>query len=293
MRSCLICESDQLRSFFEGRIRMGSFGKLSESPQTVTECARCGARYLPPLMDDVGGYYRDGAYRDDLDQGNAIEKYFELTDDDQPYRLDILGPHTVRGRRVADVGCGAGPFLDLVKGSASGTIAIEPNEAYHDSLRERGHLVFGSVESLLSAGEAPADIAVSFSVLEHVENPREFLVGIRQLLRPDGRLLISTPNANDYMLELCPEYRSFFYRKVHLWYFTASALTRLANLSGFSRCDVQFKHRFDLSNALLWLRDKRPSGLGNIPLNVHLNNSWRDFLESSGGSDYLYAILQA
>jgi len=271
---------------------MGSFGKLSESDLQVSECAVCRARYLPPVMGDLEEYYRDGTYREDLDQGNTIDRYFELTDDDQPYRLELAGPHSIRRAQVVDVGCGAGSFLDLISGTAARTIAIEPNAAYHASLRERGHRVFDSVKAMKESKVELADLAVSYSVLEHVKNPREFLSDIHHLVHPEGRVIISTPNADDYLLEICAEYRKFFYRKVHLWYFTADALRKLAKLAGYSTCDVAFKHRFDISNAILWLRDKRPTGFGKVANDPHLNDSWRNFLEISGRSDYLYATLR-
>jgi len=291
MGNCLICGTDKLEGFYKGPIRMGSFGKQSNFEAEITQCSQCGARHLPPLMGNLEEYYRDGAYRADLDQGNTITKYFELTDDDQPHKLELLGMHEVRGKVVADIGAGAGPFLDLVKGFAIKTIAVEPNRAYHDSLKERGHLVYGSTTEMLTDWAGKVDIAVTFSVVEHVEKPREFLTEIRQSLKADGKVLISTPNADDFMLEICPDYVPFYYRKVHLWYFTANALTELSRLSGFSQCRVIYQHRFDISNALLWLRDSRPSGLGKIKVSADLNSSWRNFLEASGRSDYLYAVL--
>ena len=136
------------------------------------------------------------------------------------------------------------------------------------------------------------DTAVSYSVLEHVEDPLKFLKDIYRILKPGGTLALSTPNADDWMVANSPDYAAFFYRKVHLWYFTASALQNLASLTGFSTCDVRFEHRFDLSNAMVWMRDKRPSGNGKIPFDPALNAVWRETLIRQGGSDYLYAILK-
>lgn len=292
MANCLICGSTRLEVFYKGTIRMGSFGKWSETDHEITECRDCGARHLPPLMGNLDDYYRDGTYRQDLDQGNTLKKYFELTDDDQPHKLQLLGPHSARGKVIADIGAGAGPFLDLVKGMAATTIAVEPNEAYHASLRERGHLCYPSTQAMLREWAGKVDLAVSFSVIEHVERPREFLEEIRAALKPAGRLLTSTPNADDLLLEICPAYPRFFYRKVHLWYFTPPALTRLANLAGFATCRIIHQHRFDLANAMLWLRDGKPSGVGKLTTSPALDDAWRNFLEQSGRGDYLYAELK-
>jgi 2-polyprenyl-3-methyl-5-hydroxy-6-metoxy-1,4-benzoquinol methylase len=269
---------------------MGSFGKKSDTPLDIWECKDCGARHLPPMMN-LEDYYSSNEYRDDLSQGNATEEFFRLVDDDQPPKLDYVGMHSIRGKSVADIGAGAGPFLDLARGVASTTIAVEPNAAYHDSLTERGHQVFSWCADVPSELQGSIDVAVSFSVVEHVEDPLAFLQDIRRLLKPGGRLVLSTPNASDWMVENCPDYAAFFYRKVHLWYFTAEALVRLAKLAGFSGCEVTFDHRFDLSNAMVWMRDQRPSGLGRLPFSDQLNSAWRQHLIDHGQADYLYANL--
>ena len=288
---CLICGATGLQGFYRGPIRTGSFGKSSAKEAEITRCPACGAQYLPPVMEDMAAYYQSGNYRQDLDQGNTVEKYFQLSDDEQTFKAEILGFHQLRNRVVADVGCGGGSFLDLAKGAASRTLAIEPDQNYHASLAQRGHEVFPYASAALAQYRGGVDVAVSFSVIEHIERPREFLAEIRALLKPGGKLLLSTPNARDFLLEICPEYRAFFYRKVHLWYFDGDALRHLAKLAGFDRCEIQFKHRFDLSNFFIWLRDHRPSGLGAIPLDQTVNALWAQSLEKAGRSDYLYALL--
>lgn len=271
---------------------MGSFGKQSAEALDIWECEGCGARHLLPMQGNVEEYYKSGEYRQDLSQGNSVEAYFKLTDDEQPHKLEFAGMHRLRGRAVADVGAGAGPFLDTLRGVAAQTVAIEPNENYHESLRQRGHTVYPFASAALADLRGKLDAAVSFSVLEHVERPREFLEEIRALLKPGGFLGLSTPNADDLMVEICPEYAAFFYRKVHLWYFTATALKNLAEKAGFTKCEIRFDHRFDLSNAMIWMRDKRPSGLGKLKFDPSVDAVWKQSLMSQGRSDYIYAILQ-
>lgn len=289
--ACSICGSHSWKNFYHGSIRMGSFGKQSPSALDIWECQECKARWLPPIMENLDAYYRSGEYREDLSEGNAVETFFKQADDDQPHKVEFVGLHQMRGKIVADVGAGAGPFLDAVKGVAKQTVAIEPNENYHNSLRERGHGAYHFASSATDL-RGKVDIATTFSVLEHVEKPREFLEEIRALLKPGGALYLSTPNADDLMVEICPDYAAFFYRKVHLWYFTATALENVAKRAGFSEVKIKFDHRFDLSNAMIWLRDKRPSGLGKLRLDPAMDAIWKQSLKNTGRGDYLYAVLR-
>ena len=57
--------------------------------------------------------------------------------------------------------------------------------------------------------------------------------------------------------------------------------------------DVRCVHRFGLSNALIWLRDKKPGGRTQLPHagTPLLDSVWARALEAEGAGDYLYAIL--
>jgi 2-polyprenyl-3-methyl-5-hydroxy-6-metoxy-1,4-benzoquinol methylase len=199
----------------------------------------------------------------------------------------------LRGRVVVDFGAGAGAFLDTVAGMAAATIAIEPSRAFRDEIHRKGHVVFESGSQVSSEWLGRADLAVCFSVVEHVEDPAGLLREIRATLKPGGRALVSTPNRCDWLMDLLPDcYPAFFYRQVHRWYFDAGSLVRLGESAGFARVEPFFVHRFDLSNFLVWLRDRRPSGLGHLEIPGPLSAAFVATLEASGRADYLYAWLE-
>ena len=270
---------------------MGRFGNLSPAVETVLRCGGCGAGYLAPSSSVD---YESESYRELVDGSGSPERFYDLHDGEQAHKLAILGTAELRHKIVADIGCGAGSFLDLVKGVASATLAIEPTRAFHPVLAAKGHEVFSYCEEVARDWHGRVDTAVCFSVVEHVPDPVALLGDVRRLLRPGGELLLSTPNLDDWMLELLPEdYGAFFFRAVHSWYFDAASLRRLATAAGFAECAVESVHRFDLSNALLWLRDRRPSGLGAVPVAPPVDAAFQKWLETSGRADYLYARLRA
>ena len=94
------------------------------------------------------------------------------------------------------------------------------------------------------------------------------------------------------MLELLPDsYAAFFYRVVHRWYFDAASLQAVARQAGFSDVKLRYFHRFDLSNLLIWLRDRRPSGRASLAVSPVVDAAFIRWLESNGRSDYIYAWL--
>ncbi len=283
--ACAICGCAEHDVLYRGPIRVGRFGHLSAEPHTIWRCGGCCAGYLPAPETD----YESGAYRTLVDGGDTAEDFYRLHDGEQAEKLRLLGTEGLRGAVLMDVGCGAGSFLDLVKGVCRVTIGIEPTASLRQAVVAKGHVGFPYCSDAAAEWEGRVDVAALFSVIEHVPDPKALLHDIRRLLRPGGRLLLSTPNRRDWLLDVLPDdYAPFFYRLVHTWYFDADAMRRLAELAGFAQASVFYSHRFDLSNAVLWLRDKRPTGLGKLDLPGSADSIFRATLEGSGRADYLY-----
>ena len=288
--NCLICGNDRFAEQYRGPVRLGKFGTLCDGERTVWRCEGCGAARLDGEPVD----YESDAYRQMVDGGGDTATFHRTHDVEQAEKLRLLGTGDLRGRTVADFGAGGGAFLDLAKGFAAKTVAIEPTKAFHADLQAHGHEVFSYGSEAAGTWAGKVDLAVCFSVVEHVEDPLALFREIRALLKPGGRALISTPNRNDWLLDLLPQdYGSFFYRMVHRWYFDAASLEQLALKAGFRSAKVNHVHRFDVSNFLLWLRDRKPSGLGKTNTPPVLDGAFVAALEASGKADYLYAWLEA
>ncbi len=290
--ACGVCGASSWTDVYRGPVRDGVFGR--QRPGLVRSCGSCGVEVLaepPPQPDE---FYESAEYREAVGEAAEVESFFAAHDKEQWSRFGLLEPLAVRGRIVADVGCGGGSFLDGVRGMARQTIAIEPARAYHSSLKDRGSLVYPGLDAALAAHEGTVDLVVSFSVIEHVLEPRAFASALRRLLKPDGVALLSTPNRGDILMAVgCDPYRQFFYRVVHRHYFDAAAFRRLSAEAGFGSCEVLFRHRFNFGNFTSWLGQGRPSGNDAMsPLGAGFDRQWRLALEESGKADYLYAYCR-
>ncbi len=102
------------------------------------------------------------------------------------------------GKDVLDVGCGAGLLcepLARMGGAVTGVDAAPENIA-----AAAAHAKAGGLDILYRAGELGAqklglfDVVTSMEVIEHVADPAAFLAQILARMKPDGLLLMSTPN---------------------------------------------------------------------------------------------------
>lgn len=286
--TCVICGSDEWTERYAGPIRMGAFG--SERPGVVCSCGRCGVGRLDSASALSAESYEDSRYRDLLDQEADACGYAEVHDAEQPEKLAFVGAKGLRGAVVADIGCAGGSFLDLLSGLAGVTIGIDPAPFYHESLRERGHLTFSSIEDALTEWRGRCDVVTGFAVVEHLEDPVALLSGARELLKDGSRLILSTPNASDALLSVSAEYTSFFYRSQHVHYFDERSLGQALSAAGFSDPAFTYRQRFGLGNAIGWLRDKRPTGDAELPfVTPAMDAAWKAELERTAQSDFLYA----
>lgn len=118
------------------------------------------------------------------------------------HRYHYLLP-LVAGKKVLDVACGAGYGAALLSRTAREVhgvdIAADAISSATASYSQIGNLRFAQApcESLpFDAGVF--DVVVSFETIEHIHAQAEFLDQIRRVLKPDGWLVLSSPNKAEY-----------------------------------------------------------------------------------------------
>lgn len=84
--------------------------------------------------------------------------------------------------QILDFGCGHGLFLRYLK--EKGYLNGVGYDAYSQGFQDSSVL------------QQKYDWVIAVDVLEHVEEPREFLELVQTLLKPMGRLCLETPNAD-------------------------------------------------------------------------------------------------
>ena len=291
--NCEICDENDWHTVYKGAIRNGSFGDTLNDC-VIARCNNCGAERLSEEDCIKAEQYQNDNYRDLLNQGQSLNKHFQLQDELVFFNLEALYPISLRNMVVADIGAGGGAFLDQIQNICQEVIAVEPSENFSKSLIARGYKHFSSNEAALLDCKETVDFAFSIQVIEHVDNPKEFLREIFSLLKTGGQALISTPNRNDILMDfLEDDFKSFFYRSQHRWNFDMDSLSFCAIEAGFKVKEKKFLHRYGLSNTLNWLKDKMPKGRENIsPIDSHMDSLWKAWLESKGKSDNLYILLE-
>ena len=102
--------------------------------------------------------------------------------------------------RLLEVGSGYGHFLRKAVRDGLSLKGLEMTLPESPMASNQSwSIVAESVQSHARAYPSAYDVVCSFQVLEHVVDPRGFLESSVELLSPNGRLIISTPNSRSFL----------------------------------------------------------------------------------------------
>jgi 2-polyprenyl-3-methyl-5-hydroxy-6-metoxy-1,4-benzoquinol methylase len=137
--------------------------------------------------------------------------------------------------RLLDVGCGDGHFLHrMAKGGWQGTGIDFDGTAIECGRKKYGlNLEVGDFQTA-NFGIEGFDAVTMSHVIEHVPDPMACLEKCRQLLRPGGRLVLSTPNVRSLGHKSFKQNWRGLEPPRHLHLFTASLLAVCARRAGLA-----------------------------------------------------------
>jgi len=232
--NCPGCGSTDFRTLFQATDRLY---KTTTKIFFVVECSQCGLIRLHPRPQpaELRSYYPGNYWF--APEPAAADRLEEA------YRRFVLRDHINFVRRaldsaretgpVVDVGCGGGLFLKMLGEGGAKVLGLDLSPRAAATAWKRG---VPAACATLDAVPLPPDSCAAvtmFHVLEHLENPAEYLAVARGLLRPNGRLIVQVPNAACWQFLLLGENWSGIDVPRHLLNFRARDLEALLDFCGF------------------------------------------------------------
>lgn len=262
-----------------GLLRCPACGTYRLDPRPVGDAEE--AEFYTDYYADGGAAARKGAARPPAGTGRF-------------WRVAARVPGLAAPATVAlDVGCGEGHLcadlldagwpavhgVDLSRSRIARARAAYPGVAFHTSLDE------------CPLAPASADLVVLDNVVEHLLDPPALLRELRPLLRPDGRLVVVTPNMRSghfrllgrrWTPELCPN--------AHVHLFTPDSMRRLLAAAGYEVA-AEGSIQIPLHPARAWL--------GHLARRDVRELAWRGvqecgnlFARATGAGGMLFAVAR-
>ncbi len=233
---CPICEGGTKQVY------VGFKGYIEHSVYDLYECKNCEASFCHPMKSDhkvydyiysqasiIPGYERYVRYsklvqqvRNPLDAlSNAENTYWSIRE-----ALKTYFPST--NITIAEIGSGLGYLTYSLNKAGYNTKGIDiSSEAVAKANQTYGNYYeSGDILLLSDTHKDKFDCVIMTELIEHVENPKAFIIAALGMLKEGGKLIITTPNKSwtpkEYIWgsDVPP---------IHLWWFSEKSITMLAD----------------------------------------------------------------
>jgi 2-polyprenyl-3-methyl-5-hydroxy-6-metoxy-1,4-benzoquinol methylase len=154
---------------------------------------------------------------------------------DRKFPLDALKNH--KPGSLLDVGCGNGDLMQLAKAMGYSVHGLEIDPVAAKIASDAGLLVRQGSFDLLSEYQGHFDYIVCSHVLEHVHDPCQLIELLVNAAKPGGRIFITWPNPESYILKLFGRYWRGLEAPRHLSLLSHQEFLNI--LSRYTTCDVE------------------------------------------------------
>jgi SAM-dependent methyltransferase len=201
--------------------RQGVIDPYTGESFSIWSCDQCGLGQTVPSPDDIGRYYAPDYHGDRHGASGGIANRRRLG-----FVSKTLG--AASGRRLIDIGCGNGSFMEAARqrGWVVAGTELNPLDA-----RARGLLVESTLDEL--GDFAPVDLVTMWHSLEHIPDPVSMIRSVKSIVKDDGIILIAVPNFASLQSRVTGSNWLHLDVPRHVSHFTRSSLTALLGAENF------------------------------------------------------------
>lgn len=165
--------------------------------------------------------------------------------------------HVPQGK-LLDVGCGDGSYIQYMRVLGWDVKGVDFDPEAVSNARARGLMVQLGDLAQQQYPDNTFDVITINHVIEHVPEPLGLLQECRRILKPDGKLVVATPNASSWGHRLYgPDWRGLEPPR-HLHIFTPTSLAVLSEQAGL--CIIDLSTRAGSAKLFLASRSIRQAG---------------------------------
>lgn len=203
-------------------------------------CPKCELEYWWPRKLDRAFYEGGGDYQPTHVGAGELKAYHRT----------FFRHRSVGSGLILDIGCGDGAFLKEAERLGYEAYGIDLDRKSVEAARNARKLenVYGmTLDEFADFSRKRSlrfQLATFFEVLEHQDEPREFLAKVMSLLEPGGFIAGSVPNRDRLIIHR----ETFDYPPNHFTWWSQPTLGRFLGEMGFEQ--LMFKTEFDLQDSL-------------------------------------------
>ncbi|OGG29713.1 hypothetical protein A2973_04845 [Candidatus Gottesmanbacteria bacterium RIFCSPLOWO2_01_FULL_49_10] len=210
----------------------------------IEQCLTCGqVRIVSSGSTHRVGYYQDEDVAYYVEKQDMFRRIFRE-------KLAFIRRFKQRGT-LLDIGAGVGLFVDEARSMGYDAVGVEPSGASVRAARKHLGVSLQPGEFHKKYFKTLFDIVLMNHVLEHMEDPKRVLGEVRDVLSPQGVLVIGVPNFGSFLAWFKRDRWQSLIPDEHRWQFTLQTLDQLVVPFGFGRVGVSWENH-DRSMLAWW-----------------------------------------
>ena len=166
----------------------------------IIDCVKCSFIHAVPFLNEkkINDFYKKKFFKLDRKKNYFLKQKKDLNWWKRIFkeRIDFFESHLRRKGTILDVGCGPGFFLKYAKSRKWKVIGIEPSSQAVSYAKDNLGISIIKGDYRFMKKINAVDVIYSHGVLEHIEDPNNFLSLAKKTLSKKG--LIFTSVANDF-----------------------------------------------------------------------------------------------
>ncbi len=188
-----------------------------------------------PLESEIGDYYEAEDYisHSDTNSGLFNKLYQNVRMFTLKNKVNLVSKYANTGKRLLDIGCGIGAFLNQAKQSGFSVTGIEPSLKARTIAKDKYNLDVFDSYFLEEIPKESQDIVTMWHVLEHVYDLKATIHALQNVLKTKGKAVIAVPNANSYEASIYNFDWAGYDVPRHLYHFTPKFLESTFLSNGF------------------------------------------------------------
>ena len=229
-----------------GRDRTRLFIRKFKLDLDLVKCRGCGLVYACPRFTEQEimkkRYTADYFNNEYLPVFQAAPDSYNMDIIRSHYHqfLSLAAPDFKPGRKLLDIGCGAGFFLKAARELGWDVEGVELSESAASYAQKVLDLPVrqGKFENCAIPDET-FDVVTLQDTIEHLAFPLQILIEVRRVLKRGGLLMLNTPDLNSLSRFFLGRAWAVLSPAEHLTYFTEKTLSRMLARAGFEALGIR------------------------------------------------------
>ncbi|QPC84319.1 class I SAM-dependent methyltransferase [Phototrophicus methaneseepsis] len=211
----------------------------------LVQCQNCGLVYVgqQPDPEELYALYGETYFHNDESGEVGYTNYIKDEKNIRKTvnrRFDHIEKFVQPGKMI-DIGCAMGFFIDEASKRGWQVEGMDVSHFAVEYVKERfGHNVYQGSLDTLELEEGAYDLVTMYDVIEHVPDPKAYMMRVASLLRSGGIFELATPDVDSIPAKLTGKrWIGYKLSEEHVYYFSVNTLRQMLDYAGFDVVHVR------------------------------------------------------